>query len=933
MQKKIKFRSPLIDFLVVVFCLSVSGCFIWLFWQDLNKTTSRTDKDAIATISFKHNIAQRKYADRIVWERVQQNTPLYDNDFIRTVDLAEATIKFKDGTTLDVYENSMLQVSWSEETGVRLSIDEGDIQVAASDKAKNVAIRLADGSTVNMDAGASLSARSDTKENRQNIEVKGGSANVQTQTGQVTTVSFGQSVNIAKDAGIEVVPLTVISPAKETRLLSFDSSSRPVSVEWRQRRQIDSNNQKVTVQTSRTRDFKELLQSKTITEGSKTQIQTAKGTIYWRVFNDSTKDNPSTGRITTELVPPVNSIAPQSGTNYTYRINKPRITFRWQANDFADSYRFMAAKDSAMKEIVSDITTTESFVNLDSLESGTYYWQVMPYYSLNDTGYLAANEIRNFTVTQSKILPSPELLVPPQGSELTYKQKLNATFMWKSDISAEYQLLVAKDREFSSVIIDTKTKTPRYTAEYDLNSIQDGIYYWKVIRNSGDEEDVNNESKIRSFKVTHLIPGKNLILWPQDGFTTEVDKLKNTNFSWQLSDTYEENTKSVFQISKDKNFASTIVNKTLDSPSIGGITLDSGRYYWRAGVLSDDGKLQNPTATYAFTIVKPLVKPIIINPLPEEEVLLYGNSKVEFEWNLVDGADSYNVKVYDKKENLVAQNPSVKDTSIEFALPPGSYSYKVQAVSSQSVSSSIRMGEASERSFSVRRPSVVKQLSPSPNAHISGLKALRQPVVLQWKSGSDPAKSYSLVLQKQQANGHYKTVQELPLGSKTTASLNRLSAGTYRWQVNATTRNKIPVNSEQSIFVIDPIPALSRPVTTSPKNGFVIGPEFLRNNRHLNFSWQAVPGASEYSFNLYRRQSDGSLKNIYSVKSTKKTTVTLKDFSILDVGTFIWNVKAFSIAKDGFKEQENPAAESNFIIDFNLPEEVESIKPETMYAN
>ncbi|HAC32221.1 MAG TPA: hypothetical protein DCF70_06300 [Treponema sp.] len=929
MQKKIKFRSPLIDFLVVVFCLSVSGCFIWLFWQDLNKTTSRTDKDAIATISFKHNIAQRKYADRIVWERVQQNTPLYDNDFIRTVDLAQATITFRDGTTLDMYENSMLQVSYSEETGVRLSIDEGDIQVAASDKAKNVAIKLADGSTVNMDAGASLSARSDKKENRQNIEVKGGSANVQTQTGQVTTVSFGQSVNIGENAEIEVVPLTVISPAKETRLLSFDSSSRPVSVEWRQ----NSNNQKVTVQTSRTRDFKELLQSKTITEGSKTQIQSAKGTIYWRVFNDSTKDNPSTGRITTELVPPVNSIAPQSGTNYTYRINKPRITFRWQANEFADSYRFMAAKDSAMKEIVSDITTTESFVNLDSLESGTYYWQVMPYYSLNDTGYLAANEIRNFTVTQSKMLSSPELLVPPQGSELTYKQKLNATFMWKSDISAEYQLLVAKDKEFSSVIIDTKTKTPRYTAEYDLNSIQDGIYYWKVIRNSGDEEDINNESKIRSFKVTHIIPGKNLILWPQDGFTSEADKLKNTTFSWQLSDTYEENTKSVFQISKEKNFDTTIVNKTLDSPSIGGITLDSGRYYWRAGVLSDDGKLQNPTATYAFTIVKPLVKPIIINPLPEEEVLLYGNSKVEFEWNLVDGADSYNVKVYDKKENLVAQNPSVKDTSIEFALPPGSYSYRVQAVSSQSVSSSIRMGEASERSFSVRRPSVVKQLSPSPNAHIPGLKALRQPVDLQWKSGSDPAKNYSLVLQKQQANGHYKTVQELPLGSKTTASLNRLPAGTYRWQVNATTGNKIPVNSEQSVFVIDPIPALSRPVTTSPKNGFVIGPEFLRSNRHLNFSWQAVPGASEYSFNLYKRQSDGSLKNIYSVKSTKNTGVTLKDFSILDVGTFIWNVKAFSIAKDGFKEQESPTAESNFIIDFNLPEEVESIKPETMYAN
>ena len=108
MKRKIRFRSPILDFFVTVLCLSVSGFFVFLFWKDLNHTARRTDKDNIATITFKNKIAQRKFEDRVVWERLAQSSPLYNGDLVRTSDLSEAVITFNDGSVLDLYEKQLI---------------------------------------------------------------------------------------------------------------------------------------------------------------------------------------------------------------------------------------------------------------------------------------------------------------------------------------------------------------------------------------------------------------------------------------------------------------------------------------------------------------------------------------------------------------------------------------------------------------------------------------------------------------------------------------------------------------------------------------------------------------------------------------------------------------------------------------------------------
>ena len=60
MRKRTKFKSPVLDFFVVVFTLSVAGYFGYTFWKDLNSSSKRNDKEKIEIITFKNRIAQRK---------------------------------------------------------------------------------------------------------------------------------------------------------------------------------------------------------------------------------------------------------------------------------------------------------------------------------------------------------------------------------------------------------------------------------------------------------------------------------------------------------------------------------------------------------------------------------------------------------------------------------------------------------------------------------------------------------------------------------------------------------------------------------------------------------------------------------------------------------------------------------------------------------
>lgn len=924
MRKRIRYKSLLRDFFVVIFCLSLAGFFAHLFWQDLNSFTVRGDKQEIGTISFKHNVAQRKFDDRVVWERIASGTKLYFGDTIRTSDLAEAVLTLNDGTVVDLGENTMIQVGTYAGGGIQISISGGDIQVDSTTASSSVSLRLDDGSLVNVGAGSSLFAKSDSENGIHNVEVKSGSAQITTESGQTAELAYGESVNVENGSEIKKNAVTVIYPPKELKILNTGENFIPVRFEWK-----SAEPEGVTIQTSYSRDFTKIVTSREISNSSSAEMRVANGIVFWRVFTPKSKDSAVTGRITVEKLSAAKGLSPSESAVFSYRSSLPKISFRWEGNEFAQRYRLLISSTPDMRKVAYDSEVSGNFVTVDSLVAGDYWWQVTPFYAVNNLGYAAGSEAIPFKVIRSQEVRRPELTVPADNTQIIHKENISTNFIWKSEIrDASYELSIAKDFDFNNIVYSVTTDQTRHAREFLPSEMRDGTYYWKILRKSSDPDDKTPESEIRAFRVTRYIPEDNKLLYPPENTLIEGEKFSATAFMWKLSD---ENLKksypSVLQISSTQNFSKINIERTTNASVLDNMELPAGVYWWRVGVRDESGALKDVTSARAFTVLSDLASPEILAPAQNQELMIYNYAPVAVSWKEVPDAEYYSVKIVNGKGELVKQKNSVRDNSVNFVLDEGVYTCSVQAVASET-----RMSAINERSFSVRAPSNILAQSPSDGTRISGLTALRNPVIFNWVAGKDKASGYKFILSKLQRDGSTKIVNSVET-TKNTISLNRLTEGTYYWKIAASTMTGIPIDSKTLSFTVGNTPALETPRLEVPAQNFVVDGSYLKKNRALEFSWKEVTGATSYNFVLYKKDSSGGRKLVYSEKNTKASSVRIKNLSILDVGTFEWTVTPYSYAKDGYLEQRGESAVRVFKIDFASPTKVEGVKPGKMYGN
>jgi len=96
------------DFFVVCISGAIIAFCAYLLYLDINSHMLRDEKNAIASITFRKRIAQRRYSDNSVWEELSNHSPLFNYDSIRTDDDSSAVVTFKDGGEIDIDANSMI---------------------------------------------------------------------------------------------------------------------------------------------------------------------------------------------------------------------------------------------------------------------------------------------------------------------------------------------------------------------------------------------------------------------------------------------------------------------------------------------------------------------------------------------------------------------------------------------------------------------------------------------------------------------------------------------------------------------------------------------------------------------------------------------------------------------------------------------------------
>ena len=97
--------------------------------------------------------------------------------------------------------------------------------------------------------------------------------------------------------------------------------------------------------------------------------------------------------------------------------------------------------------------------------------------------------------------------------------------------------------------------------------------------------------------------------------------------------------------------------------------------------------------------------------------------------------------------------------------------------------------------------------------------------------------------------------------------LKRLPPGDYTWTINAETQNGVSLSAKKKFnFTILPVEPRESVRLISPSDDFIIGPDYLKNNRRIVFKWQKDYEATDYEFTLYQKNENGTLRRIVSEK-------------------------------------------------------------------
>jgi hypothetical protein len=360
----------------------------------------------------------------------------------------------------------------------------------------------------------------------------------------------------------------------------------------------------------------------------KVQTKAINGPSAWSQAQWFVLPNPPS--VPTGLLPASGSLV----TNY-----KPRLDWsdsKVPANTTFLKYHVQVSTDSGFSMIVLDKNVegdvTHSYLDIESalLPNKTYYWHVKGINTLN------ASSIWSSTRSFRTAILAPTIIGP--SSTLN----LRPTFSWNSvEGATSYSLAISKYSSFSSLVLSTSTKGTTFTPTTNLPA--NVTLYWRVRASGGNGPSVWSTVQQLSMPNPPSIPS---LISPANN----VLVITNTpSFDWSTSsvpgstsfDHYQ------LQVSSSSSFIDVEVDKLISGDAVGAskytlneeeALLPNKLYFWR--VRSTNTKGEESVWSTARSFRTAIVPPVLISPTGPINV-----SKPAFNWNSVEGATGYTIKI------------------------------------------------------------------------------------------------------------------------------------------------------------------------------------------------------------------------------------------------------------------------------------------------
>jgi len=403
------------------------------------------------------------------------------------------------------------------------------------------------------------------------------------------------------------------------------------------------------------------------------------------------------------------------------------------------------------------------------------------------------------------------------------------------------------------------------------------------------------------------------------------------------------------ELAGDRNF-SRIIHVIEKLNSSAEAALEAGSWYWRLRYAN------SVLSTGRFTVTE-ASGPELMNPVTDS-VYRYNSAlpTLRFQWSEIEGASSYHFEA-SLTPNFVNTQMSRQVAAaflVDSSLGPGTWYWRVMPVFPAAYEGSAAFSPASffhiEQQSGISEgspaeeliielpepvlvvediPVEIKLLAPVQEARLPGLTALREQTVFRWEYDGEVAQS-RFILSGSSNPFDGRPVTEIANPGQT-VRLDRLGEGIWYWTVEAKAVNGLISAAEPRQLQVLPIPLLPAPGNRQPAAGSRIGIDQLRNQRRIVFRWEAVPGANAYIFTL-SQQTSGGRRQIIRTEPENRTSWTLENISVLDRGTFVWQVEAVNRGRNNVIEQRGRIADNSFVLDVPLPGPVKIEDPGILYG-
>lgn len=481
------------DLFVLVGLTSIAIFFSVLFYLDLNRKIDIGDREVVGTIFFKNNIVQRKFEDEVIWEKLENNSPLINKDTIRSEAFSDAIIRLKDGTEINIDENSMFNLDLTGDEP-NLEFSEGSLQVKKNDANANQIKITSSGSEINVDSGNVKIEKA--KDQELSLFVEKGKTTVK-QNGKTVSVDQGKKAEF-KSSGIEIkkIPIVLLSPASQ-KLFYTDPTEALVNFSWK----IESGYESPILEISRSPNFQMTFYSEPV-NGNQTSISLKEGTFYWRVKvkNKNGIETSETNKLFVSKLEPFLAESPNPGAVIPFVQTYPLVTITWSKLTTANTYQLLVSNTNQFQNPIKRIETSANQISLDDLKEGTYYWKVIAKSSFPDTKD-RETKLYSFVIKKQNQVPAPKWQRPMPEAEISTEdiKQNQAILIWEGNAEINsYTVRISKDSKFSNPIVNAETTSNFLVPNW--NDLGSGNFYAKIIGKTKDGKETE-PSPVLSFTV------------------------------------------------------------------------------------------------------------------------------------------------------------------------------------------------------------------------------------------------------------------------------------------------------------------------------------------------------------------------------------------------------------------------------------------------